>query len=138
MKYMLDTNICIYLIKEQPVRVMDTFRSHAIGEIGVSSITVSELWYGAAKSKQREANAQALEQFLLPLIVSPFDDRAGEAYGEILAALEKQGQPIGAMDLLIAAQAVSLGACLVTKSEHEFAQVPGLIIENWAQAAGEP
>lgn len=138
MKYMLDTNICIYLIKEQPLRVMDTFRSHAIGDIGVSSITVSELWYGVAKSTHREANEQALEQFLLPLIVSPFDDRAGEAYGEIRAALEKQGQPIGAMDLLIAAHAVSLGVCLVTNNEREFARVPDLIIENWVQVAGEP
>jgi len=138
MKYLLDTNICIYLIKQQPPRVMDAFRSHAIGEIGVSSITVSELWYGVAKSTHRQANAQALEQFLLPLIVSPFDGRAGEAYGEIRATLEKQGQPIGAMDLLIAAHAISLGVRLVTNNEREFARVPDLIVENWAQAAGNP
>jgi tRNA(fMet)-specific endonuclease VapC len=132
MKYLLDTNICIYLIKQRPPRVMDQFRSHAIGEIGVSSITASELWYGVAKSEHQAANARALEQFLLPLVIAPFDDRAAEAYGEIRAGLEERGQPIGAMDLLIAAHAVSLGVRLVTNNEREFSRVSDLIVENWA------
>jgi tRNA(fMet)-specific endonuclease VapC len=132
MKYLLDTNICIYLIKQRPPRVMDQFRSHAIGEIGVSYITASELWYGVAKSEHQAANARALEQFLLPLVIAPFDDRAAEAYGEIRAGLEERGQPIGAMDLLIAAHAVSLGVRLVTNNEREFSRVPDLIVENWA------
>jgi tRNA(fMet)-specific endonuclease VapC len=132
MKYLLDTNICIYLIKRKPPDVMDEFRSHGVGEIGVSSITVSELWYGVAKSEHRKANERALEQFLLPLMISPFDDQAAEAYGTIRAALEKEGQPIGAMDLLIAAHAVSMGLILVTNNEREFSRVPELIVENWA------
>lgn len=132
MKYLLDTNICIYLIKRKPLDVIDEFRSHGVGEIGVSSITVSELWYGVAKSEHRKANERALEQFLLPLMISPFDDQAAEAYGTIRAALEKEGQPIGAMDLLIAAHAVSMGLILVTNNEREFSRVPELIVENWA------
>ncbi len=134
MRYLLDTNICIYLIKQQSTRVMDRFRSYSVGEIGISSITVSELWYGVEKSKRRATNAQALEQFLLPLMIAPFDDRAAEAYGEIRAALEREGQHIGAMDLLIAAHAVSLGLVLVTNNAREFSRVPDLIVENWAQA----
>lgn len=132
MKYLLDTNICIYLIKRKPVRVMKGFNAHSVGEIGVSSITVSELWYGVAKSKQRKVNRQALEQFLLPLTVVAFDEDAAEVYGEIRAALERAGQPIGAMDMLIAAQAVSRGVVLVTNNEREFSRVPRLMVENWA------
>jgi len=131
MKYMLDTNICIYLIKQKPIRVMEKFSAHSVGDIGVSSITVGELWYGVAKSERQEANEQALEQFLLPLIVSEFDEEAAEVYGGIRAALEKEGRPIGAMDMLIAAHAVSLGVVLVTNNEREFSRVPELIVENW-------
>lgn len=133
MRYLLDTNICIYLIKEKPAQVLDKFRAHSVGQIGVSSITVSELWYGVAKSERRKVNERALKQFLLPLTVREYDDGAAEAYGKIRAALEKEGQPIGAMDLLIAAQAVSMGVILVTNNEREFSRVPGLIVENWAR-----
>lgn len=131
MRYLLDTNICIYLIKQKPLQVMEKFRAYSVGEIGVSSITVSELWYGVAKSRRQKANAQALEQFLLPLTVPAFDNRAAEAYGEIRAALEKKGRPIGAMDMLIAAHALSLGMVLVTNNEREFLRVPELMVENW-------
>jgi tRNA(fMet)-specific endonuclease VapC len=134
MRYLLDTNICIYLIKEKPVHVTETFNAYSVGEIGVSSITVGELWYGVAKSERREVNEQALEQFLLPLIVSEFDEEAAEAYGDIRAVLEKEGKPIGAMDMLIAAHAVSLGVVLVTSNEREFSRVPELTVENWAKA----
>jgi tRNA(fMet)-specific endonuclease VapC len=131
MRYMLDTNICIYLIKRKPLAVMETFKAYSVGDIGVSSITVSELWYGVAKSRRQETNAQALAQFLLSLTVSPFDGGAAEAYGAIRAALEREGQPIGAMDMLIAAHAVSLGVVLVTNNTREFSKVPDLIVENW-------
>jgi tRNA(fMet)-specific endonuclease VapC len=131
MRYLLDTNICIYLIKEKPAQVLDKFRSHSVGQIGVSSITVSELWYGVANSERRKVNERALKQFMLPLTISEYDDRAAEAYGKIRTALEKEGQPIGAMDLLIAAHAVSMGVTLVTNNEREFSRVPDLIVENW-------
>ncbi len=137
MRYLLDTNICITMIKQRPLRVMEKFRACDVGDIGVSSITVSELWYGVAKSlnqASKAANSKALRQFLLPLNVVNFDDRAAEAYGEIRAALEQAGEPIGGMDLLIAAQAVSLGIPLVTNNEREFTRVPDLIVENWASA----
>lgn len=132
MRYLLDTNICIYVIKQRPLRVMEKFRACDVGDIGVSSITVSELWYGVAKSQHQAANSKALRQFLLPLNVVNFDERAAEAYGEIRAALEQAGEPIGGMDLLIAAQAVSLGIPLVTNNEREFTRAPNLIVENWA------
>jgi tRNA(fMet)-specific endonuclease VapC len=132
-RYLLDTNICIYLIKQKPTRVKEKFSAYSVGEIGVSSITVGELWYGVAKSERRETNEQALEQFLLPLVVSTFDEGAAEVYGEIRAALEKEGRPIGAMDMLIAAHAVSMGVVLVTNNEREFSRVPELIVENWAR-----
>jgi tRNA(fMet)-specific endonuclease VapC len=131
MKYLLDTNICIYLIKQKPVQVLKKFSAHAIGDIGISSMTVSELWYSVAKSAHRQANQRALEQFLLPLSVAAFDEDAAEIYGEIRAALEQEGQPIGAMDMLIAAHAVSMGVVLVTNNEREFSRVPRLIVENW-------
>jgi tRNA(fMet)-specific endonuclease VapC len=133
MKYLLDTNICIYLIKQKPIGLMEKFSAYSVGEMGVSSITVGELWYGVAKSEHREANGQALEQFLLPLIVSEFDEGAAEVYGEIRAALEREGRPIGAMDMLIAAHAMSLGVVVVTNNEREFSRVPGLLVENWAR-----
>ncbi len=132
MKYMLDTNICIYLIKQKPVQVMKRFSACAIGEIGVSAITVSELWYGVAKSARHKVNGRALAQFLLPLTIAAFDEAAAEAYGTLRTTLERAGQPIGAMDMLIAAHAVSMDIVLVTNNLGEFSRVPGLMVENWA------
>ena len=134
MRYLLDTNICIYMIKQRPLRVMEKFRACDVGDIGVSAITVSELWYGVAKSQNQAANSKALRQFLLPLNVVSYDERAAEVYGEIRADLKQAGEPIGGMDLLITAQAVSLGIPLVTNNEREFTRVPDLIVENWASA----
>ena len=133
MRYLLDTNICIHLIKQKPVQVMNKFSACSVGDIGVSSITVSELWYGVAKSQRRKVNAQALEQFLLPLIVAEFDEGAAEIYGEIRATLEREGKTIGAMDMLIAAHALSLGVVLVTNKERAFSSIPKLITENWTR-----
>jgi tRNA(fMet)-specific endonuclease VapC len=131
MKYLLDTNICIYLIKKKPISVLAKFKEHDVGDIGVSAISVAELTYGVRKSKFRDQNKQALLQFLAPLIITEFDMEAAFAYGEIRAELEAQGTPIGSLDTLIAGHAVSLDATLVTNNEREFLRVPGLGVENW-------
>jgi tRNA(fMet)-specific endonuclease VapC len=132
MKLMLDTNICIYLIREQPVSVLDRFAAHPIGDIGISVITLAELEYGIAKSSRPARNRDALEQFVSPLEVATFDRPATTAYGRLRTALEKKGQPIGSMDLLIAAHAISLDVRLITHNVKEFGKVPGLRIEDWA------
>ena len=131
MNVMLDTNICIYLIKQAPSSLIERFEAFPIGDIGISVITLAELEYGAGKSTQPRRNLEALKQFIAPLEVAIFDRQAAVAYGRIRAALEKKGRPIGAMDLLIAAQALSLGVRLVTNNEREFRRVPGLRVENW-------
>jgi tRNA(fMet)-specific endonuclease VapC len=132
-KFLLDTNICIYLIKQRPPQVLDRFAALSFGDVGVSSITVTELQYGVRKSQYPERNRQALEQFLIPLIIADFDHDAAVAYGIIRAALERRSTPIGALDALIAAHARSLDVTLVTHNVREFARVPDLKIVNWAQ-----
>ena len=131
MRVMLDTNICIYLIKQRPQSLLDRFRIFPVGDIGISVITLAELHYHASKSSRPKQNREALGQFLSPLEVAAFDRLATVAYGTIRAALEKKGRPIGAIDLLIAAHALSLGVRLVTNDEREFRHVPGLRVENW-------
>lgn len=133
MNYLLDTNICIYLIKKHPLPVLQKFNSYSVGEIGISAISVAELQYGAQKSQQSRQNQQALEQFLIPLIIVDFDYAAATIYGSIRATLEAQGVPIGPLDTLIAAQALSLDLILVTNNTKEFSRVPGLKIDNWAR-----
>jgi tRNA(fMet)-specific endonuclease VapC len=132
MKLMLDTNVCIYLIKEHPASVLERFAAHPVGDIGISVITLAELEYGVAKSSRPAKNREALEQFVSPLDVAPFDRAATAAYGRLRTALEKKGQPIGSMDLLIAAHALSLNVRLITHNVKEFGRVPGLRIEDWA------
>ncbi|RNC72700.1 MAG: type II toxin-antitoxin system VapC family toxin [Desulfuromonadales bacterium] len=132
MKLLLDTNICIYIIKQQPAAVLKRFLEYQIGDIGISSITLSELRYGVAKSTHREKNAKALDEFIIPLELVSYDESAAYAYGDIRAALEKAGTPIGSMDMLIAAHAVSLGIPLVTNNTREFLRVPSLKIIDWA------
>ncbi len=131
MKLLLDTNICIYIIKQQPAAVLKRFLEFQVGDIGISSITLSELRYGVAKSAHREKNAKALDEFITPLEVVSFDEQAACAYGHIRAALEKAGAPIGSMDMLIAAHAVSLGIPLVTNNAREFARIRDLTILDW-------
>jgi tRNA(fMet)-specific endonuclease VapC len=131
MRYLLDTNICIYLIKIRPHQVLEKFNAYSVGEIGVSSITVAELQYGVRKSQHPVKNQQALRQFLLPLVIADFDEQAANAYGEVRAVLEAQGTPIGPLDTLIAAQAISLDVTLVTNNVREFSRVQGLRFENW-------
>ena len=133
MKFLLDTNICIYLIKRRPPQVLDRFAALSFGDVGVSSITVAELQYGVQTSQYPERNQQALEQFLVPLIIAEFDYSAAAAYGVVRAALERQGAPIGSLDTLIAAHALSLDVTLVTNNVREFSRVPALKLVNWAE-----
>jgi tRNA(fMet)-specific endonuclease VapC len=131
MKYLLDTNICIYLIKKKPISILAKFNKHAVGDIGISTISVAELSYGVQKSRLQDQNQQALLQFLAPLVIAEFDAEAAFAYGQLRADLEAQGTPIGSLDTLIAGHAVSLGVTVVTNSEREFSRVPKLKVENW-------
>ena len=131
MKYMLDTNICIYIIKQKPARVLKRFTTHSPGDILISSVTIAELRYGAEKSLHVQQNHDALGGFIVPLEIATFDEKAAEDYGKVRAQLEKKGQPIGSMDMLIGAHALSLGITLVTNNTKEFKRIKGLKIENW-------
>jgi tRNA(fMet)-specific endonuclease VapC len=130
MRYLLDTNICIYLINDRPASVRKRLSVLDPGDVGVSSITVAELAYGVKKSRSPR-NLAALEGFLLPLEVAPFDLDAAMAYGSIRATLERKGLPIGPLDLQIAAHAIALAVVLVTNNQREFKRVEGLRVENW-------
>ena len=131
MKYMLDTNVCIYLIKRKPVPVLERFKQADVSEISISSITLSEMFYGVSKSSKPEQNFMALTQFVAPLEILPFGGEAAQYYGELRAHLEKEGTPIGSLDMLIAAHALSIAGILATNNEKEFKRVPNLNIENW-------
>ena len=133
MKYMLDTNICIYVIKEDPKKVLARLKKTRVSDVCISSITLSELEYGVQKSSRKEQNMIALTEFAAPLEVAPYDDLAAREYGEIRADLEKMGTPLGALDTLIAAHARALRLTLVTNNEAEFNRVPDLDIENWTR-----
>ena len=131
MKAMLDTNICIYIIKKQPQSVLDKLLASSTADIGISAITVAELRYGATKSEQSQRNHNALDEFLSSFEIAAFDQPATVTYGKIRTALEKKGRPVGPLDTLIAAHALSLEIPLITNNEKEFRQVPDLIVENW-------
>lgn len=131
MKLMLDTNICIAIIKQKPPAVLQQFEAYKIGDIGISSVTLAELRYGVAKSQQREANQAALDAFVLPLEIADFDEAATLYYGSLRARLEKQGTPIGPLDTMIAAHALSLDVTLVTNNTKEFARVDRLKLADW-------
>ena len=130
---MLDTNICIYIIKNKPQSVKERFRAFHIGELCISSITVSELMYGVYKSQHIEKNLKAIEAFLLPFEIVEYDYSAAVAYGKIRATLEKQGEVIGNMDMQIAGHALSLDMTVVTNNTKEFHRVDGLVLDNWVQ-----
>jgi tRNA(fMet)-specific endonuclease VapC len=134
MEYLLDTNICIYIIKKKPSEVFDKFISLTPGDIGISSITLAELQYGVEKSSNSEKNREALEKFLTPIEIIDFGHEASVEYGKIRSALEKKGIPIGPLDMLIASHAKSLDVVLVTNNVREFERIEGLKIENWAAA----
>lgn len=131
--YMLDTNICIYVINERDEALGERFEGHA-AEICISSITCAELCYGVANSGRVEENSRVLDGFLHDLEILPFGVDAAGHYGEIRHVLRKRGRPIGANDLLIAAHARSLDAVLVTNDEEEFGRVPDLQVENWSRS----
>ena len=131
MNYMLDTNICVSLIRQKQRGLIERLTSHDPDEVGVSIITVAELSYGAQKSAQPSQNLRALEQFLLPLEVADFDQSAADTYGLVRAHLETNGNPIGSMDMLIGAHALSLGVVLVTNNIREFKRIPNLRVEDW-------
>lgn len=132
MKYMLDTNICIYAIKHKPETVIKNFLQHDPDEICISSITYAELMHGVEKSQAIERNKMALSLFLSPITIKEFTVTAAEEYGKIRATLEKKGTPIGPMDMLIAAHAKSEDLIIVTNNTKEFNRVNNLQIENWA------
>jgi len=131
MKFLLDTNTCIALIRRRPAGLIKKLTSYRPGDVGISTITAAELVYGAQKSNLTEQNMTALDQFLLPLEVADFDQSAAVFYGEIRAYLESKGTLIGSMDMLIAAHALSLEVALVTNNTREFKRVPNLKIEDW-------
>jgi len=131
---LLDTNICIHVINAKPSAVLERFRQHRMGEIGVCSVVAAELAYGVAKSGSAR-NRQALEMFLAPLVILPFDEGSLWAYGELRAELERKGTLIGALDTMIAAHAISQKSTLITNNTREFAGVPGLTLENWVQSS---
>ena len=128
---MLDTNVCIDVIRNRDRALVKRIRTHTVDDIAISAITLSELQHGVSKSENPERNRVALLEFLVPFTVLSYEDTGARAYGEIRAHLEKQGKPIGPMDMLIAAHARSRGLILVTNNEQEFRRVPGLAIENW-------
>lgn len=130
LRYLLDTNIVIYVLKRRPIEVLDTFNQHA-GRMAISAITLAELMHGAEKSSRPSANLSAVEDFCSRLEVLPYGARAAQHYGAIRATLEKAGQPIGVNDLHIAAHARSEGLTVVTNNVGEFARVPALQVENW-------
>ena len=130
LKYLLDTNIVIYVIKRRPIEVLGLFNEHA-GRMAMSAITLSELYHGAEKSVKVSQNLEVIEEFSSWLEVLPYSAKASAHYGSIRSALEKAGQPIGVNDLHIAAHARSEGLVVVTNNVSEFARVPGLMVENW-------
>ncbi len=131
MKFMLDTNICIYIIKKKPAQVLRHLKRTPVSEIGISSITFSELEYGVEKSERKAQNRFALVQFIVPLQIILYDEIAARYYGEIRSTLEREGQLIGPLDMLIAAHAKSLNSILITNNENEFKRVAGLKLRNW-------
>ena len=132
MRYMLDTNICIYAIKNQPSQVLTQLRVHEAEGIGISSISVAELYFGVSKSGSAR-NLAALQQFLEPLEIADFDLNAAQVYGTLRYTLERLGTPIGPLDTQIAAHALALEVTLVTNNVREFARVSGLNLINWAE-----
>lgn len=131
MKYMLDTNICIYIISKKPGNVLENLKARMDEGFSISSITLAELEYGVAYSEKKRKNADALAQFLAFISILPFEEAAAAEYGAIHAHLRKKGTPIGPLDALIAAHARAENLILVTNNTREFERVPGLKLENW-------
>ncbi len=135
MRWMLDTDICIELIRGKSARILDHLRSKPVGSVGLSAITLAELRFGVANSSSPLRNQMALAQFTAPLQVAAFDGAAAGTYGLLRATLERQGRPIGPLDTLIAAHALCLRTTLVSNNTREFSRIDGLTVENWAREA---
>lgn len=133
LKYLLDTNIVIYVIKRRPMEVLEMFNQHA-DRMAISAISLSELYHGAEKSAKVTQNLAVVEEFTSQLEVLPYTAKASQHYGAIRSELEKIGRSIGVNDLHIAAHARSEGLTLVTNNLGEFERVPGLLLENWVEA----
>ena len=132
LRYMLDTNIVIYTMKNRPPHVRDRFKTHD-GRMCISAVTLGELIYGAERSAWPERNLADIQGFVARLDVALFDERAAEHFGQVRAELYASGKPIGPYDMMIAGHARSMGLVLVTNNEREFGRVPGLRIENWSR-----
>ena len=130
MMYLLDTNICIYVINHKPQQVFERFRQYQLGQLAVSSITASELAFGVEKSGS-ERNKQALKKFLSPLEILPYDEQAIWHYAQLRHDLQSKGQTIGSLDMLIAAHALALDVVLVTNNTKEFERIERLKLESW-------
>jgi len=131
MMFLIDTNICIYIMNNHPPEVIQKCRDIGVGNISISSITVSELQYGVCKSKQINKNIKRLDEFLSPFEILAYDENAASFYGNIRSQLEKQGNVIGPLDMLIAAHALSENLTLITNNEKEFKRVKSLKVKNW-------
>ena len=132
MKYLLDTNICIYIINEKPKNLLKKFAKYPVYEFGISAITHAELQYGVEKSKNKNINQNALDEFLFPLTILPFHGkRLVTCYGEIRALLESKGKTIGPLDMLIASHALELDLTIISNNIKEFSRIPNLKCENW-------
>ncbi len=136
MKFLIDTNICIYIMNNRPPEVLQKFKSIGVGKVGISSITVSELHYGACKSSHIKKNIKRLDEFLSPFEILSYDENASRYYGKIRSQLEKQGNIIGPLDMLIAAHALSNNLILITNNVKEFMRIKSLQVENWAEKQG--
>ncbi len=131
MKYILDTNICIYLIKRKPASVIQRLQKIELSNVGISAVTLSELEYGVEKSQRVDQNRLALIQFTAPFEILPYGDSAAQCYGSIRSRLETQGLPIGPLDMLIAAHAIALDCILVTNNTREFDRIENFRTEDW-------
>ena len=132
MRYLIDTNTCIYIMNKRPADVIKKFKQFEPGDISISSITVSELQCGVEQSSHPKKNRLRLEEFMAPFKILPYDAFAAKTYGTIRFQLEEQGHPIGPLDLLIAAHALSQELILVTNNDKEFKRINNLKVENWA------
>jgi len=133
MRYMLDTNICIYAIKHKPEKVLEELQRHDPSDVCISAVTYAELIHGVEKSAAIEKNRLALSLLLANIEIFDFDAKAADCYGKIRAELEKKGSPIGPIDMMIAGHARSREFTLVTNNMKEFSRVSGLRLENWAE-----
>jgi tRNA(fMet)-specific endonuclease VapC len=131
MRYMLDTNICSYILKKHPITVKQKFEEVGTANICISAIVVAELYYGAARHPKGVVIRREIDHFVSRLVVIPWDEIAADHYGAIRASLEKAGTVIGAMEMLIAAHAKSCDATLVTNNLREFDRIKGLVVANW-------